>query len=52
MSDVLAYRQDEACCWLILMQLNRDEERHAVAQAVFHGKKGELRQRYREWMRD
>ena len=31
-----------------LVQLNRGEGRHALARAVFHGKRGELRQRYRE----
>ena len=31
-----------------LIQLNRGEGRHALARAVFHGKRGELRQRYRE----
>ena len=36
----------------ILVQLNRCEGRHCVARAVFHGKKGELRQRYREGMED
>ncbi|GHF60202.1 hypothetical protein HNQ07_004264 [Deinococcus metalli] len=36
----------------ILVQLNRGEGRHAVARAVFHGRKGELRQRYREGVED
>jgi hypothetical protein len=31
-----------------LIQLNRGEARHSVARAVFHGKRGELRQHYRE----
>lgn len=47
-----AYVQDEAYCRRILVQLNRGEGRHAVARAVFHGKKGELHQRYREGMKD
>ncbi len=34
------------------MQLNWGEGQHAVARAVFHSKKGELRQRYREGMED
>lgn len=34
------------------MQLNRGEGRHAVARAVFHGKRGELHQRYRAGMKD
>lgn len=44
--------QDEAYRRRILVQLNRGEGRHAVAWAVFHGKKGELSQRYREGMED
>ena len=31
-----------------LTQLNRGEGRHSVARVVFSGKRGELRQRYRE----
>ena len=49
---LLVYVQDEAYRRRILVQLNRGEGRHAVARAVFHGKKGELRQRYREGMED
>ena len=49
---LLAYVQDEAYRRRILVQLNRGEGRHVVARAVFHGKKGELRQRYRESMED
>jgi hypothetical protein len=30
------------------VQLNRGEGRHQLARVVFHGKRGELRQRYRE----
>ena len=29
-------------------QLNRGEDRNKLARAVFHGRRGELRQRYRE----
>jgi len=36
----------------ILTQLNRGEARHALARAVFHGKRGELRQRYRQGQED
>ncbi|GGG60025.1 transposase [Hymenobacter glacieicola] len=43
---------DEAYRRRILVQLNRGEGRHALARAVFRGKKGELRQRYREGMED
>ena len=35
-----------------LMQLNRKKGRHTLARAVFHSKKGELCQRYREGMED
>ena len=33
-------------------QLNRTESRHALARAVFHGQRGQLRQRYREGQED
>ena len=36
----------------ILTQLNRGESRHTVARAIFHGQRGELRQRYREGQED
>lgn len=35
-----------------LCQLNRGEGRHSLGRAVFHGKRGELRQRYREGQED
>ena len=35
-----------------LSQLNRGEGRHSLARAIFHGKRGELRQRYREGHED
>ncbi len=34
------------------IQLNRGEGRHSVARAVFHGKRGELLQHYREGQED
>ena len=34
-----------------LIQLNRGEGRHSVAREVFHGQRGELRQRYRDGRR-
>lgn len=49
---LLNYVGDEAYRQRILRQLNRGEQRHSVARAVFHGQKGELRQRYREGMED
>lgn len=36
----------------ILIQLNRGEGRHQLARVIFHGKRGELRQRYREGQED
>ena len=36
----------------ILGQINRHECRHTLARVVFHAKRGELRQRYREGQED
>lgn len=49
---LLNYIDDEAYRRRILIQLNRQEGRHSVARACFHGQKGELRQRYREGQED
>lgn len=49
---LLAYIDDEAYRRRILTQLNRGEGRHQLARVVFHGKRGELRQRYREGQED
>ncbi len=49
---LLSYIDDEAYRRRILVQLNRGEGRHQLARAVFHGKRGELRQRYREGQED
>jgi TnpA family transposase len=49
---LLAYIGDEGYRRRILAQLNRGEGRHQLARAVFHGKRGELRQRYREGQED
>lgn len=49
---LLSYIDDETYRRRILMQLNRGEGRHQLARAVFHGKRGELRQRYREGQED
>jgi len=43
---------DESHRRRILVQLNRGEARHMLARAVFHGKRGELRQRYRQGQED
>jgi TnpA family transposase len=48
----LTYLDDEAKRRGTLTQLNRGEGRHSVARAVFHGKRGELRQHYREGQED
>jgi TnpA family transposase len=48
----LTYIDDEAKRRATLTQLNRGEGRHSVARAVFHGKRGELRQNYREGQED
>ena len=49
---LLSYIGDEGYRRRILAQLNRGEGRHGLARAVFHGKRGELRQRYREGQED
>jgi len=49
---MLSYIDDEQYRRRILTQLNRGESRHSVARAVFHGQRGELRQRYREGQED
>ena len=49
---LLAYIDDEGYRRRILTQLNRHEARHALARAVFHGKRGEIRKRYREGQED
>ena len=48
----LRYLDDEALRRRTLTQLNRGEARHSVARAVFHAKRGELRQHYREGQED
>jgi TnpA family transposase len=48
----LTYIDDEAKRRDTLTQLNRGEGRHSVARAVFHGRRGELRQHYREGQED
>jgi TnpA family transposase len=49
---LLRFIDDEAYRRRILVQLNRGEGRHQLARIVFHGKRGELRQRYREGQED
>jgi TnpA family transposase len=49
---LLHYMDDEAYRRRILVQLNRHEGRHSLAREVAHGRRGELRQRYREGQED
>ncbi len=49
---LLAYLDDETYRRRILTQLNRTESRHSLARAIFHGQRGQLRQRYREGQED
>jgi TnpA family transposase len=48
----LTYLDDENRRRATLTQLNRGEGRHSLARAVFHGRRGELRQHYREGQED
>ena len=49
---LLNFFEDEAYRRRILVQLNRGEGRQMLARAIFHGKRGELRQRYRQGQED
>ena len=49
---ILTSIDDESKRRRTLIQLNRGEDRHSVARVVFHGKRGELRQHYREGQED
>jgi TnpA family transposase len=49
---MLNYMNDESCRRRTLLQLNLTEGRHSLARSVFHGKRGELHQRYREGQED
>ena len=49
---MLRFIDDETYRRRILVQLNRGESRHLLARTIFHGKRGELRQRYREGQED
>jgi len=49
---VLRYLDDESLRRETLVQLNRGEGRHGLSRVVFHGQRGELRQRYREGQED
>ncbi|OIV18203.1 hypothetical protein APP90_23795 [Salmonella enterica subsp. enterica serovar Sandiego] len=49
---LLNYIDDEDYHRRILIQLNRGESRHAVARAICHGQKGEIRKRYTDGQED
>ncbi|KAB8139752.1 Tn3 family transposase [Chloroflexia bacterium SDU3-3] len=49
---LLAYIDDATYRRRVLTQLNRGEERHRLAREIFYGRRGELRQRYREGQED
>jgi len=49
---MLSYIDDENYRRRILNQLNRGESRHTLARIILHGKRGEIRQRYREGQED
>jgi TnpA family transposase len=46
------YFDDELLRRRVGTQKNRQEARHSLARRIFHGQKGELRQRYREGQED
>jgi TnpA family transposase len=49
---LLNFVDDESYRRNTLTQLNRGEGRHRLGRTVFHGQRGELRQRYREGQED
>ena len=49
---LLRFIDEEAYRRRILVQLNRGKGHHQLARTVFHGKRDELRQRYREGQED
>ncbi|MFP62802.1 Tn3 family transposase, partial [Salmonella enterica] len=49
---LLNYIDDEDYHRRILIQLNRGESRHAVARAICHGQKSEIRKRYTDGQED
>lgn len=49
---LLNYIDNEEYRRRILIQLNKGEARHAVARAICHGQRGEIRKRYREGQED
>jgi TnpA family transposase len=49
---LLSYIDDETYRRRILTQINRGESRHSLSRTLFHGQRGEIRQRYREGQED
>jgi TnpA family transposase len=49
---LLNYIDDQVYRRRILNQLNRGERRHSVARIICHGRRGEIRKRYREGQED
>lgn len=49
---LLNYLNDEGYRRRIQTQLNRGESRHSLARAVFHGRRDEVRERYRDGQED
>ncbi|MEU7749343.1 Tn3 family transposase [Nonomuraea sp. NPDC049158] len=47
-----SYFNDELLRRRVNTQLNRQEARHTLARRIFHGQKGELRQKYKEGQED
>ncbi len=51
-NHLLRLFNDEGQQRRILTQLNRGESRHTLARTVFHGNRGEMRQKYRDGQED
>lgn len=49
---LLNYIDDEDYRRRIMTQLNRGESRHAIARAICHGQKGEIKKRYTDGQED
>lgn len=49
---LLNFVSDEGYRRRILTQLNRTEKRHDLARVICHGRRGEIRKRYREGQED
>ena len=49
---LLNYIDDEEYRRHILIQLNKGESRHSLARTVYHGRRGEIYEKYREGQED